>query len=411
MQEMDITRLMDLDARAVESVRMYPRKRSAFARLSVHPGRPFVAVVGPRGSGKTVLLRQMRSETSDSFYLAVDTLHPGDRLSEAVHLLADRYRIRSFFLDEVHFAGDYARDLKELYDFTNLRIWLTSSVALSLFSSAWDLSRRVSLQRIGPFSFREYLGFVVGLALEGLPIDQILREEIPAAHLRTIGHFADYLRGGLYPFMMENGASLEQFGAILEKVITDDIPAQDRHIRVADLPEMRKLVAFVGRSSVDGINYSTAGSNVGITKYKAEKFIDLLERSFILRRVFPEGTNVLREPKVLMEIPYRLLYRPYDESIGGLREDFFALAMEQHGRLFSYAKTTRGGKTPDFVIRSGEETVVLEVGGRGKGRSQFKGVEYDRKLVLSHAADARWAPGIRAPLHCLGFPPDEVSIR
>jgi predicted AAA+ superfamily ATPase len=44
------------------------------------------------------------------------------------------------------------------------------------------------------------------------------------------------------------------------------------------------------------VSYSSLYANVGITKYKAQRYVDILERSFLLRRAFPAGTNVLREP-------------------------------------------------------------------------------------------------------------------
>ena len=104
-----------------------------------------------------------------------------------------------------------------------------------------------------------------------------------------------------------------------------------------------------------------------------------------------------------MEPPYRLLYRSYEDCIGALREDFFALAMAQHGTPFRYAKSTRGAKTPDFVVALDGSDHVIEVGGRGKGRSQFKGLTYDRKVVLFHGDDHDHTPGHRVPLHCIGF--------
>lgn len=122
--------------------------------------------------------------------------------------------------------------------------------------------------------------------------------------------------------------------------------------------------------------------------------------SFVLHRIFPRGTNVLREPKVLLVPPLRLLYRPFDEVSGGLREDFFALAMRQAGLSPHYLKSTRGQKTPDFLIDHAGQRLVFEIGGRGKGRSQFKGITADRKLVL--------APDLpptadQLPIHLLGL--------
>jgi hypothetical protein len=44
--------------------------------------------------------------------------------------------------------------------------------------------------------------------------------------------------------------------------------------------------------------------------------------------------------------------------------------------------------------------VAFEIGGKGKGRSQFKGIQADRKIVM--AEDSRPAAD-RMPLHLAGF--------
>src|SRR6056297_23313 len=182
----------------------------------------------------------------------------------------------------------------------------------------------------------------------------------------------------------------------------------DRFLHMRFSVRSLKLLQFIGKSPADGINYSSISNNLGITKYKAEKFLALLENSFLIKRVFPKGTNVLKEPKVLMELPYRLLYRSYSECIGELREDFFMEAMQQYGVDFSYVKTTRGKKIPDFIINLQNQTLVVEVGGKGKSRTQFKDVEYDSKVVLYHSVGEgsnprHPQPGSSVPLNCIGF--------
>jgi len=82
---------------------------------------------------------------------------------------------------------------------------------------------------------------------------------------------------------------------------------------------------------------------------------------------------------------------------------FFALAMTQHGIPFSYVKSVRGEKIPDFLIPHKGEKIVLEIGGKGKGRSQFKGIEYDKKIILYHTETSLESTPERIPLHILGF--------
>ena len=119
-----------------------------------------------------------------------------------------------------------------------------------------------------------------------------------------------------------------------------------------------------------------------------------------MMRLFPHGTNLLREPKILLMPPLRCLHHPLDKARRGLREDFVALAMRQAGIPLDYLKGTRGQKTPDFHFKHAGESIVLEVGGKKKGRSQFKGTQADRKIVLGEST----AMGRdHRPLHLLGF--------
>jgi hypothetical protein len=101
-----------------------------------------------------------------------------------------------------------------------------------------------------------------------------------------------------------------------------------------------------------------------------------------------------------MALPYRLLYRKMDDCLKPLREDFFVSMMRAAGLAFSYLKTTRGAKTPDYLLSEDEGNLVIEIGGKGKGRSRFKGVNAFDKLILSPSAKT---DGINRPLESIGF--------
>ncbi len=402
---MDMQTIFDLDRAATATVQTITRRRFAFSALNVMEGRPFVALIGPRGAGKTILLRQIRAERDDALYISADTLDAEDDLFELLHALHRQFGVRDFFLDEIHFIREYAAHLKKVFDFLPVHVWFTSSMALALDQTRWDLTRRVIVHHLLPFTYREFLRFVDDQEMETLSLEQALTKP-PPGFLRAGGRFHEYLRGGLHPFLLEAGSELVLFENIVRTVISRDIPAVEPSITAEEITTMERAVRFIARAAVDGVNYSTLAANLGITKYKAEQVLARLESSFLAIRVFPGGTKVLREPKVLLQLPYRLLYQPFDHALGALREEFFALAMRQHGQAFSYAKSTRGTKTPDYILHDSLSGTVVEIGGKGKGRTQFKGLTYKRKIVLfdgTLSLETRIVGGERVPLYLVGF--------
>jgi predicted AAA+ superfamily ATPase len=395
---LDYNHLFELNELAINDVARYPKKRNLYHTLANEKGRHFIGITGPRGVGKTVIMKQIAANTKNAFYLSVDSIENAD-LFEIAKTLSGKYKITYLLLDEIHYRRDYERELKKIYDFLNIRIIFSSSVSLSIFESSYDLSRRVRLVNLYPFSFGEYIFFEKDVHLPGLTLDNILNKEWEPEHLRYEYLFEDYLKGGLLPFSLEESGVLPLLGNILQKILLKDIPAFAK-LRVDEVPLLGKMLQFIGKSSVDGINYSSISANVGITKYKAESYINILKKTFVLHVVFPTGTSVTREPKVLMSLPFRLLYKDYKEAVGGIREDYAAEMLQMRNLEFHYLKSTRGTKTPDFLIKSETGKIVVEIGGSGKGREQFKGVTVEKKIILSHAGVVE---GIKRPLCLLGF--------
>jgi hypothetical protein len=74
--------------------------------------------------------------------------------------------------------------------------------------------------------------------------------------------------------------------------------------------------------------------------------------------------------------------------------------MTNAGYEISYLKSTRGEKTPDYLLDLPSGRMIFEIGGKGKGREQFKGIRGGKPLVLVHAPLPEKG---RIPLHLLGF--------
>lgn len=392
----DLNPYIELDRLAREEAKKYEKKRFFYAEMEKDSGRHFVGIAGPRGAGKTILLKQLASLHPDTFYLSMDTFQ--NDLFETVKALRDNLKVRLCLLDEIHMRLGFEADLKKIYDFLDVKIIFTSSMALSLYQSAHDLSRRVLIKTLYPFSLREYIWFKEGRLIKALTVEDIIQKRWDRSAIESGVFFVDYVRGGLMPFALHEPDPLTLLKNIVQTVIYKDI-ARAPNIAMDELDKIARMLSFIGKSGIDGINYSSLSKNLGISKYKAEQYSVLLERAFILHRILPEGTGVLKEPKIVMALPYRLLYRSYEEAVGGIREDFFIETAKANGLDVCYLKSTRGEKTPDYVLR-GEESIVFEIGGKGKGRSQFKGFKPARKIILSDSYDSE---GMKRPLFLFGL--------
>lgn len=399
---------IELDRLAKEDGQKYVKRRFLYEEIIADQGRHFIGIVGPRGAGKTILLKQIALSRPDTFYLSLDTIH--EDVFETVKAIRENLNVKLFFLDEVHIRSGFEADLKKIYDFLDVRVIFTSSMALAMYQSVYDLSRRVILKTLYPFSLREYVFFKHAREAKSLTIDDIIEARFDRSMMDNGVFFAEYVRGGLMPFALHEAAPLTLLKNILETVIYKDI-ARVSKTSMAELDIITKMLSFIGRSGIDGINDSSLSKNLGITKYKAGQYTAFLEQAFILQRVMPEGTGVLKEPKIVMALPYRLLYRSYEEAVGGLREDFFVEAVKSAGLDVRYLKSTRGSKTPDYVIgglpvsipgegQAGRQRVVFEIGGKAKGRQQFKGFTAGHKIIL---ADGYETKGFKRPLFLFGL--------
>ncbi len=376
---MEISKLVELDRLSKESAKQFKRSRRLFAELLSDKGKHFVGIVGPRGVGKTTTLKQLALKLENSFYISMESFE--GKMFETLKDLKEKLGIRVFLLDEVHAYANFDKEIQSVYELLDLKVFFTSSTALSMGKYKNDMSRRLILKPLYPFSLREYIEFKTDAVIEPLSLEDFMGKKLPVSLLRYGEYFYDYIKGGLMPFALDEPDIIPLLDNILNAILYKDIPRVNRNITMEELNTISKLVKFAALSAVDGINYSSISKNLGITKYKAEQYVLLLEQSFVIQVIFPTGTNVLKEPKVLLSLPYRLLFNGFDLALGGLREDFFAQCCKIFGKKINYLKSTTGKKTPDYILT--DMDTVFEIGGKGKGRSQFKGVKTGRKIILA----------------------------
>jgi predicted AAA+ superfamily ATPase len=397
---MDIKPILEFNSLLRNSNGAQTRQRGIAQALWTHSDKTYLGLCGPRGAGKTVLLRQYLLQEPSAVYISLDTLDSEFNLFEALKLLSQSYGFKVFLLDEIHFNKHIDQHLKSAFDFLELKIIFTSSIALKMLQSAQDLSRRVKLISVSYFSLREFIFFSKGLKLDQLSLQELLYGGLKPEYASADLYFREYLEGGVLPFALEVKDWKTALTNILKRVVLEDIP-RVHPVTLEETECLFKAVKFIGTSSVDGINPSSLAKNLSITHYKAEQYLQLLEQAFIVHRIMPRGTNVLREPKILLNLPYRLLYGEYEKSLGGLREDFAVGSLQQAAVKISYIKNSRGKKLPDYVVELNQKKILIEIGGSSKGMAQFR--DEDSSLERFVLRDGAPYDAQHRPLTALGL--------
>ena len=88
--------LLELHELAVREARRMHEHRHLFEVLRREEGRHLTGIVGPRGAGKTVLLKQLAACEKDSLYISVDALGEDADLFETIKNFSERYRFHRF---------------------------------------------------------------------------------------------------------------------------------------------------------------------------------------------------------------------------------------------------------------------------------------------------------------------------
>lgn len=161
-----------------------PFKRWAFStaikRLRTGPAKGTV-LTGPRQVGKSTLMRQIIQTLLDEgtnpkriFYVQFDELEELAKIEDPILRLSDWFEKRLLgktfneaagegqpaylFLDEVQNLDNWAPQLKNLVDTSDVRVMVTGSSALRIEFGRDSLAGRISTLQMGPLFLREIVG-------------------------------------------------------------------------------------------------------------------------------------------------------------------------------------------------------------------------------------------------------------
>lgn len=372
-----------------------------FLLAEIHWSSATIALLGPRGVGKTTLicqrLQQLDLPPNQALYIDLGDLHFQELnlIDFAEYFLEQGGQY--LFLDEVHRypRNTWTAEIKSIYDHYRhrLKVVFTGSSVVQILNTTADLSRRVRYYHLPGLSFREYLQvngitelptYALSDVLQGH--GEILKKAFQLGEFEPLAHFKQYLKRGYYAFGIENDpAYFERVNQSVQLVLGEDLTHANGS-RLSDANKISRLLQAIASSVPFKPNISKLADRTGLNRNTIIEYFHQLERAGLLHQLRTEGKGItpLSKPdKIYLDNP-NLIYAlsPMKAEIGTVRETFFLnqLSTLQRKKL-AFPPEISLPKKGDFAYEDDRGRYVFEIGGHNKTSSQIGTGEHHYTVV------------------------------
>ena len=330
-----------------------------------------IGLIGPRGVGKTTLvlqyIKQNLNPTETLYVTAEDFYFVDNRITELVDTFV-KYGGKYLFIDEIHKYKDWAKELKLIYDYhKDLKVVFTGSSVLDIKKGTSDLSCRAIIYNMQGLSFREYLKLFHNISANTYSLEEILQHKVEIAEMdRPLPLFADYLKRGYYPFVLEEDFDI-RLGQIINQTLENDIPMY-ANMNVATGRKLKQLLAIISKSAPFKPNMSKIAELLSASRNNISDYCLYIEEAGMIAQL-RDNTGGIRGLGKVAKIYLdntNLIYSLAEDTsnIGNIRETFFLNQMRVKHDVFT-------SPVSDFMIAD----KTFQVGGKNKGQKQIKEIE------------------------------------
>jgi predicted AAA+ superfamily ATPase len=357
-----------------------------------------IGILGQRGVGKTILLRQIAHNLdlpiSKMLYISADNITMS--LSD-IAMEFSSYGGKLLIIDEIHKANDFARELKTIYDFVDIKVIFSGSSALEIENAKIDLSRRALFYKLHTLSFREFIAIKYGIDLPILKLEEILTAHQDIAQeikkkFKPLEYFTHYKAFGSYPFFTEGELGYDLRLNEIVNIILDSEVATIYNVEASKINTIRKLLHLLCNSVPVELNIQNLSKEAGVSRNTLYSYFYYLQKANLIEIIGGNFRNkkLLNKPdKIYLENISLCNILCDEKNAGSLRESFFVSQLKIHHDI-KYAQ--KG----DFMV---DGKYTFEVGGAKKGFEQIKDIK-DSFVV---ADDIETGFGSKIPMWLFGF--------
>lgn len=331
--------------------------------------KEILAVVGPRRCGKTTTVRAiLKTQKGRINEISFDDLNVLRLFEEDTDAFIEEH-VKGYdlvFIDEIQYSKDSGKKLKYIYDYHWTKIIISGSSAAELsIQSLKYLVGRIFTFNLYPFSFREYI------RAKEKKLEKYLNEKNPSRIIleRLNKHLESYVLYGGYPRVVLS-KSEEEKKKVLEGVFNTYLLKEIREIlELSDDYKLMNLVKALSLQVGNIINYNELSNLTGFSYSDLKRYLNILEKTFIIKQVRPFFTNkrteIVKAPKIyFFDLGFRNIvinnFQKERTDEGSIYENLVFIRLMSKDTEPKYWNTKSNAEV-DFVIERGAELIPIEV--------------------------------------------------
>ena len=334
--------------------------------------KEIIIIYGARQVGKTSLLKYLIENNlkKNVFYFDLELPNLLELCSQGAESVF-RYLIQKgadgnnkifLIIDEIQYIEDPTKFLKIMHDhYPAIKLIVSGSSTFEIKKKFKEsLAGRTLNFELYPLSFEEFLVF------KGEKY-KLNKENIKAINEDLVKLAEEHILFGGYPkIVLENSEEKKQ--AYLGQIISTYVRKDIRNIgNIRNISAFNKLIELLASQSGQLLNVLEISNTLKINRETVMEYLDLLENTFIIKRITPFHKNLRSEisknPKIFFldtGMMHLLWLKEFPKVIlGNSFETFVFLELMKSGKKINFWRTTNKQEI-DFIVKN-KETYAIEV--------------------------------------------------
>ncbi len=334
--------------------------------------KEIIVIYGSRQVGKTFLLRYLIEHylKRNTFYFDLEMPNLLELCNQGAESVL-KYLIQKgaeenqkifLLIDEIQYMDDPTKFLKIMYDhYPNIKLVVSGSSTFEIKKKFKEslVGRTVNFE-VYPLSFEEFLMF------KGKNY-KIAKENTDAINAELIELAEEYIKFGGYPkIVLENSEEKKQ--TYLSQIISTYVRKDIRDIgNIRNISSFNKLLEILASQSGQLINILEISNTLKINRETVLEYMDLLENTFMIKRITPFHKNLRSElsknPKIFFldtGMMHLLWLKEFPKVVlGNVFETFVFLELMKLNKKMNFWRTTNKQEV-DFILKN-KELYAIEV--------------------------------------------------